>query len=43
MKAEQGIVRIHAQTMLPAIPQRTAETDCAAPTPTIEPAMVGQG
>ena len=40
MKAEQGMVRIHAQRMLPAMPQRTAETFCAAPTPTIAPVMV---
>ncbi len=40
MNAEHGMVRIHAQTMLPATPQRTAEADCTAPTPTIEPVMV---
>ena len=40
MNAEQGMVRIHAQTILPAIPQRTADTACVAPTPTIEPAIV---
>src|SRR5260221_643560 len=39
MKAEQGIVRIQAQSRLPATPQRTADTDCAAPTPTMEPVM----
>ena len=40
MKAEQGMVRIHAQTMLPASPQRTAESLCAEPTPTMAPVMV---
>ena len=40
MKAEQGMVRIHAQSRSPATPQRTAETVCAAPTPTIAPVMV---
>ena len=40
MKAEQGIVSTQAQTMLPAIPQRTAETFCAAPTPTMAPVIV---
>src|SRR5438045_2139215 len=40
MNAEHGMVRIQAQTMLPASPQRTADTDCVAPTPTIEPGMV---
>ena len=40
MKAEQGMVRIQAQSRSPATPQRTAETFCAAPTPTIAPVMV---
>src|SRR5436309_1401367 len=40
MKAEQGMVRIQAQTMLPARPQRTADTECVDPTPTMEPVMV---
>ena len=40
MKAEQGMVRTQAQTMLPATPQRTAATFCADPTPTIAPVMV---
>ena len=40
MKAEPGIVKIHAHTMLPATPQRTADTVCAEPTPTIAPVMV---
>lgn len=40
MNAEAGIVRIHAHTMLPATPQRTADAFCAAPTPTIAPVMV---
>src|SRR5437867_4195753 len=38
--AEAGIVRIHAQTMLPATPQRTAERREVAPTPTIAPVIV---
>ena len=40
MNAEQGMVRIQAQRMLPATPQRTADTFCAAPTPTMAPVMV---
>ena len=40
MTADAGIVKIHAQTMLPATPQRTALTRCAEPTPTIAPVMV---
>ncbi len=40
MKAEAGIVKIQAQTMLPATPQRTADIFCEAPTPTIAPVMV---
>src|SRR6185503_16436684 len=40
MKAEQGMVRIHAHSRSPAMPQRTAETFCAAPTPTMEPVIV---
>jgi hypothetical protein len=40
MNAEHGMVRIQAQSRLPATPQRTADTDCAAPTPTMEPVMV---
>ena len=38
--AEQGIVRIQAQTMLRAIPQRTAEVRLMDPTPTMAPVMV---
>src|SRR5262249_20760624 len=38
--AEAGIVRIHAQRILPATPQRTAENRCIAPTPMIEPLIV---
>ena len=34
------MVMIHAMTMLPATPQRTAEERCAAPTPTMAPVMV---
>ena len=40
MKAEAGMVKIHAQTMLPATPQRTAETRRVDPTPTIAPVIV---
>src|SRR6187455_3402220 len=40
MNAEAGIVKIHAQTMLPATPQRTAETLRVDPTPTIAPVIV---
>src|SRR5688572_10904719 len=40
MNAEHGIVRIHAQTMLPATPQRTADRFWIEPTPTIAPVMV---
>jgi hypothetical protein len=40
MKAEAGIVKTQAQTMLPATPQRTAEAFCAEPTPTMAPVMV---
>ena len=34
------MVRIHAQTMRPATPQRTADSRRVAPTPTIEPVIV---
>ncbi len=40
MAAEAGIVNIQAVTILPAIPQRTAESRRVAPTPMIAPAMV---
>src|SRR2546425_259213 len=40
MNAEPGMVKIHAQMMLPATPQRTAESFCVEPTPMIEPVMV---
>jgi len=40
MKAEAGIVKIQAQTILPATPQRTALARCAEPTPTMAPVMV---
>jgi hypothetical protein len=39
-KAEAGMVKIQAQTMLPATPQRTADIFCAEPTPTMAPVMV---
>ncbi len=40
MKADAGIVKIHAHTILPATPQRTAEVLRAAPTPTMAPVIV---
>ena len=40
MKADAGIVKIQAQTMLPATPQRTAEALRTVPTPTIAPVIV---
>src|SRR5438093_6351199 len=40
MKAAGGIVKIHAHTMRPAIPHRTAESRPVAPTPTIAPVIV---
>jgi len=38
--AEAGIVNTHAQTILRATPQRTAESRRVAPTPIIAPAIV---
>src|SRR5438874_2250858 len=38
--AEAGMVRIHAQTIRPATPQRTAEKRWIAPTPMIAPLIV---
>src|SRR5471032_1882579 len=38
--AEAGIVNIHAHTILPATPQRTADIFCAEPTPTMAPVIV---
>src|SRR6188474_819216 len=35
-----GMVRIQAQTILPATPQRTADSRFAAPTPMIAPVIV---
>src|SRR5690242_6184766 len=40
ISAESGMVRIQAQTMLLATPQRTAESRWVAPTPRIEAVMV---
>src|SRR4029453_17323001 len=40
MIAAAGMVRIQAQTMRPATPQRTADRRRVAPTPTIAPVMV---
>src|SRR5579871_3293031 len=38
--AAAGMVKIQAQTILLATPQRTAERRCVAPTPTIAPVIV---
>src|SRR5580765_7593179 len=38
--ADAGIVKIQAQTILPATPQRTADILREAPTPTMAPVMV---
>lgn len=38
--ALHGIVKTHAQTIVPAIPQRTADNRLVAPTPTIAPVIV---
>jgi hypothetical protein len=38
--ADAGMVSTHAQTILPATPQRTAESRVVAPTPTIAPVIV---
>ena len=40
MRAAAGSVMTQAMSRLPAMPQRTAETRLAAPTPTIAPVMV---
>jgi hypothetical protein len=40
ISADAGIVRIHAHTMRPANPQRTADSRFVAPTPTMEPVIV---
>ena len=40
MKAEAGIVKIHAITMLPATPQCTELARRVEPTPTIAPVIV---
>ena len=40
MVADAGIVRIHAQTICPATPQRTALSRRVAPTPTMAPVIV---
>ena len=40
MPAEAGMVMIHAMTMLPATPQRTAEVPLVVPTPMMAPVMV---
>src|SRR5450830_1408022 len=39
-KADAGMVKIQAHTILPATPQRTADILCGAPTPTMAPVMV---
>ena len=38
--AATGMVKIQAQIILPATPQRTAESLLVAPTPTIAPVIV---
>ena len=38
--AAAGMVRIHAQMMRPATPQRTARAPRVEPTPTMAPVMV---
>ncbi len=38
--AEIGMVKIQAQIIFPATPQRTAESLLVAPTPTIAPVIV---
>ena len=40
IKAVAGIVKIHAHTMFPATPQRTALALWVDPTPTIAPVIV---
>ena len=40
MSADAGIVRIHAQTICRATPQRTADSRRVAPTPTMAPVIV---
>ena len=40
MSAEAGIVKIQAQTIRPATPQRTAENRWSEPTPMMAPVMV---
>ena len=40
ISALQGMVKIHAQTMVPANPQRTAERRLVAPTPMTAEVMV---
>jgi hypothetical protein len=40
MPADAGMVTIHAITMLPATPQRTAEVPRVVPTPMMAPVMV---
>ena len=40
MMADIGIVRIQAQTLRPARPQRTADARTVEPTPTIAPVIV---
>jgi len=40
ISADIGIVNIHAQTIVPATPQRTAVMRFVVPTPTMAPVMV---
>jgi hypothetical protein len=40
IRADTGMVNIHAQMIFPATPQRTAVIRLVAPTPTIAPVTV---
>src|SRR5437867_12503828 len=40
MAKDPGMVRIQAQTTRPATPQRTADSRCVEPTPTMAPVIV---
>jgi len=40
IKPEMGMVKIHAQMIVPATPQRTADSRLVAPTPIIAPVIV---
>lgn len=40
IRADKGIVKIHAHTIFPATPQRTAVSLLVEPTPTMAPVIV---